>query len=166
MKKTVKLIAMLMCIVAMGTMVSCKDKDKDNDDASSAEARAFASAAVGVYDGYLDIAYNFNGEDYNHHYEGSDIAVTNPSAQKISITVPEVNGMAVTVNGWFNNDGTIYPENIMLSEQSFGATITGSTLAYNKESQELAGNVTMVMRDLNENTTASAVATIYGRKKQ
>ncbi|MBO4586518.1 MAG: hypothetical protein J5677_01705 [Bacteroidales bacterium] len=163
MKKTIKLMAMLLCLAAMGAMVSCKDDDKDNE--SSAEARAYAQAAVGVYDGYLDIAYTFNGEEINHHYDGSEISLSNPGAQKISITVPEVNGMAVTVNGWFNNDGTIFPENIMLSEQNFGATIQSSTLKYNKETKVLSGDVSMVMKDLNENVTASAVASIYGQKR-
>lgn len=163
MKKTIKLMAMLMCILTMGTVMSCKDDDKG--EASMAEARAYAEASVGTYDGYLDISYIFNDEEYNHHYEGNGINVSNPGAQKISITVPEVNGMAVTVNGWFDNNGKIYPENIMLEEQSFGATITESTLTYNKETRVLSGSVSMVMRDLNENVTATAVATISGRKR-
>ena len=59
MKKTLKLMTMLLFVAAMGTMMSCKDDD--NDEASSAEARAYAAAAVGTYDGYLVIAYTFNG---------------------------------------------------------------------------------------------------------
>lgn len=162
MKKTIKQMAMLMCIAAMGIMVSCEDDEKDN--ASSAEARAYAAAAVGEYSGYLDIAYTFNGEEINNHYERNDISLSNPGGQRIAITVPDVNGMAVTVNGKFNNDGTITPDKITLAEQNFEATIQSSTLNYNKETQVLSGNVTMVMKDLNENVTASAVATIYGEK--
>lgn len=162
MKKTIKQMTMLMCIAAMGIMVSCEDDEKDN--ASSAEARAYAAAAVGEYSGYLDIAYTFNGEEINNHYERNDISLSNPGGQRIAITVPDVNGMAVTVNGKFNNDGTITPDKITLAEQNFEATIQSSTLNYNKETQVLSGNVTMVMKDLNENVTASAVATIYGEK--
>lgn len=165
MKNTIKLMAMLLFVAAMGTMMSCKDDDKDDDGASTAEARAFAAAAVGTYDGYLDISYTFNDEEYNQHYDGNSITVTNPGAQKIAITVPEVNGKTVTVTGWFNNDGTIYPDNIMLADQSFGAAIIGSTLSYDKETQILSGKVSMVMSDLNENVTATAEATIYGQKR-
>lgn len=162
MKKTIKQMAMLMCIAAMGIMVSCEDDEKDN--ASSAEARAYAAAAVGEYSGYLDIAYTFNGEEINNHYERNDISLSNPGGQRIAITVPDVNGMAVTVNGKFNNDGTITPDKITLAEQNFEATIQSSTLNYNKETQVLSGDVSMVMKDINENVTASAVATIYGEK--
>ena len=163
MKKTFKLMAMLMCIVAVGATVSCKNDDKENE--SMGEAYAYAAAAAGIYDGYLDIAYTFEGEEFNEHYDGHDISVTNPVAQKISITVPDVNGMTVTVNGWFDNKGTITPENILIAEQSFGATFNNSTLSYNKETQVLSGQVTMLMRDINEDVTATAVATIYGQKR-
>lgn len=163
MKKTLKLMTMLLFVAAMGTMMSCKDDD--NDEASSAEARAYAAAAVGTYDGYLDIAYTFNGEEYNNRYEGNNISLTNPGGQRIAITVPEVNGMPVTVTGKFNNDGTITPDKITLAEQSFEATIQSSTLCYNKESQVLSGDVSMVMKDINENVTTTAVATIYGQKR-
>jgi hypothetical protein len=156
-------MAMLLFVAAMGAMMSCKDDDKE-DEISSAEARAYAAAAVGEYSGYLDIAYTFNGEEINNHYERNDISLSNPGGQRIAITVPDVNGMAVTVNGKFNNDGTITPDKITLAEQNFEATIQSSTLNYNKETQVLSGNVTMVMKDLNENVTASAVATIYGEK--
>lgn len=163
MKKTLKLMTMLLFVAAMGTMMSCKDDD--NDEASSAEARAYAAAAVGTYDGYLDIAYTFNGEEYNNRYEGNNISLTNPGGQRIAITVPEVNGIPVTVTGKFNNDGTITPDKITLAEQSFEATIQSSTLRYNKETQVLSGDVSMVMKDINENVTATAVATIYGQKR-
>lgn len=163
MKKTLKLMTMLLFVAAMGTMMSCKDDD--NDEASSAEARAYAAAAVGTYDGYLDISYTFNGEEYNNRYEGNNISLTNPGGQRIAITVPEVNGMPVTVTGKFNNDGTITPDKITLAEQSFEATIQSSTLRYNKETQVLSGDVSMVMKDINENVTATAVATIYGQKR-
>lgn len=163
MKKTLKLMTMLLFVAAMGTMMSCKDDD--NDEASSAEARAYAAAAVGTYDGYLVIAYTFNGEEYNNRYEGNNISLTNPGGQRIAITVPEVNGMPVTVTGKFNNDGTITPDKITLAEQSFEATIQSSTLRYNKETQVLSGDVSMVMKDINENVTATAVATIYGQKR-
>ncbi len=163
MKKTLKLMTMLLFVAAMGTMMSCKDDD--NDEASSAEARAYAAAAVGTYDGYLDIAYTFNGEEYNNRYEGNNISLTNPGGQRIAITVPEVNGMPVTVTGKFNNDGTITPDKITLAEQSFEATIQSSTLRYNKETQVLSGDVSMVMKDINENVTTTAVATIYGQKR-
>lgn len=163
MKKTLKLMTMLLFVAAMGTMMSCKDDD--NDEASSAEARAYAAAAVGTYDGYLDIAYTFNGEEYNNRYEGNNISLTNPGGQRIAITVPEVNGIPVTVTGKFNNDGTITPDKITLAEQSFEATIQSSTLRYNKETQVLSGDVSMVMKDINENVTTTAVATIYGQKR-
>jgi len=163
MKKTLKLMTMLLFVTAMGTMMSCKDDD--NDEASSAEARAYAAAAVGTYDGYLDIAYTFNGEEYNNRYEGNNISLTNPGGQRIAITVPEVNGIPVTVTGKFNNDGTITPDKITLAEQSFEATIQSSTLRYNKETQVLSGDVSMVMKDINENVTTTAVATIYGQKR-
>ena len=155
---------MLLFVAAMGTMISCKDDDKE-EEISSAEARAYAAAAVGTYDGYLDISYTFNGEEYNNHYEGNDLSLTNPGGQRIAIMVPEVNGTAVTVTGKFNNDGTITPDKITLAEQNFEATIQSSTLSYNKETQVLSGNVNMVMKDLNQNVTASAVATIYGQKR-
>ena len=157
-------MAMLLFVAAMGTMISCKDDDKE-EEISSAEARAYAAAAVGTYDGYLDISYTFNGEEYNNHYEGNDLSLTNPGGQRIAIMVPEVNGTAVTVTGKFNNDGTITPDKITLAEQNFEATIQSSTLSYNKETQVLSGNVNMVMKDLNQNVTASAVATIYGQKR-
>ena len=163
MKKTLKLMTMLLFVAAMGTMMSCKDDD--NDEASSAEARAYAAAAVGTYHGYLDISYTFNGEEYNNRYEGNNISLTNPGGQRIAITVPEVNGMPVTVTGKFNNDGTITPDKITLAEQSFEATIQSSTLRYNKETQVLSGDVSMVMKDINENVTTTAVATIYGQKR-
>ena len=163
MKKTLKLMTMLLFVAAMGTMMSCKDDD--NDEASSAEARAYAAAAVGTYDGYLDIAYTFNGEEYNNRYEGNNISLTNPGGQRIAITVPEVNGIPVTVTGKFNNDGTITPDKSTLAEQSFEATIQSSTLRYNKETQVLSGDVSMVMKDINENVTTTAVATIYGQKR-
>ena len=158
------MMAMLLFVAAMGTMISCKDDDKE-EEISSAEARAYAAAAVGTYDGYLDISYTFNGEEYNNHYEGNDLSLTNPGGQRIAIMVPEVNGTAVTVTGKFNNDGTITPDKITLAEQNFEATIQSSTLSYNKETQVLSGNVNMVMKDLNQNVTASAVATIYGQKR-
>jgi len=163
MKKALKMMAMLLFVAAMGTMISCKDDD--NDEASSAEARGYAAAAVGTYDGYLDISYTFNGEEYDNRYEGNGISLTNPGGQRIAITVPEVNGMPVTVTGKFNNDGTITPDKITLAEQSFEATIQSSTLRYNKETQVLSGDVSMVMKDINENVTATAVATIYGQKR-
>ncbi len=166
MKKTLKLMAMLLFVAAMGTMMSCKDDEKDeNNDPSTAEARAYAAAAVGTYDGYLDIAYTFNGGEYNNHYEGNNISLTNPGGARIAITVPEVNGMSVTVTGKFNNDGIVTPDKITLAEQSFEATIQSSTLRYNKETQVLSGDVTMVMKDINENVTTTAVATIYGQKR-
>lgn len=166
MKKTLKLMAMLLFVAAMGTMVSCKDDDTDeNNDPSTAEARAYAAAAVGTYDGYLTIAYTFNGEEYNNRYEGNDISLTNPGGQRIAITVPEVNGVPVTVTGKFNNDGTITPDKISLAEQSFEATIQSSTLSYNMETQVLSGSVTMLMKDLGNDNTTTAVATIYGQKR-
>ena len=70
----------------------------------------------------------------------------------------------VTVNT-VNNDGTITPDKITLAEQSFEATIQSSTLRYNKETQVLSGDVSMVMKDINENVTTTAVATIYGQKR-
>jgi hypothetical protein len=164
MKRTIKIMAMLLFVAAMGAMMSCKDDDKE-DEISSAEARAYAAAAVGSYDGYLDISYTFNGEEYNNRYEGNGILLTNPGGQRIAITVPDVNGIDVTVTGKFNNDGTITPDKITLAEQNFEATIQSSTLSYNKESQVLSGNVSMEMKDLNQNVTASAVATIYGQKQ-
>ena len=163
MKKTLKLMTMLLFVAAMGTMMSCKDDD--NDEASSAEARAYAAAAVGTYDGYLDIADTFHGEEYNNRYEGNNISLTTPGGQRRAITVPEVNGIPVTVTGKFNNDGTITPDKITLAEQSFEATIQSSTLRYNKETQVLSGDVSMVMKDINENVTATAVATSYGQKR-
>ena len=163
MKKTLKMMAMLLFVAAMGTLMSCEDDDKDN--ASTAEARAYAAAAVATYDGYLDISYTFNNEEFNNHYEDSDIMLTNPGGERIAITVPEINGMAVTVTGKFNNDGTITPDKITLAEQSFEATIQSSTLRYNLETQVLSGDVTMLMKDINENVTATAVATIYGQKR-
>jgi hypothetical protein len=162
MKKTLKLMAMLLFVSAMGTMMSCKD---DDDDASTAEARAYAAAAVGTYDGYIDIVYTFNGVGYNNHYEGNDVTITNPGGARIAITVPEVNGMSVTVTGKFNNDGTIMPDEITLAEQSFEATIQSSTLRYNKEYRVIAGDVSIVMKDINENVTATAEVTIYGQKR-
>ena len=154
---------MLVAVAAMGTMTSCKDDE--NEDASTAEARGYAAAAVGTYDGYLDITYTFNGEEFNNHYERNDISLTNPGGQRISITVPDVNGLNVTVSGKFNNDGTITPDKITLAEQSFEATIQSSTLNYNKETQVLSGDVSMQMKDLGTGATASATASIYGQKR-
>lgn len=164
MKRTIKIMAMLLFVAAMGAMMSCKDDDKE-DEISSAEARAYAAAAVGTYDGYLDISYTFNGEEYNNRYEGNNISLTNPGGQRIAITVPEVNGMPVTVTGKFNNDGTITPDKITLAEQSFEATIQNSTLNYNMETQVLSGEVSMQMKDLGTGATASATASIYGQKR-
>lgn len=163
MKKTLKLVTMFLCFVATGAMMSCKDEDKD--DASTAEAREYAAAAVGTYDGYLDITYTFNGEEINNHYERNGISLANPGEERISITVPDVNGLNVTVSGKFNNDGTITPDKITLAEQSFEATIQSSTLNYNKETQVLSGDVSMQMKDLGTGATATATASIYGQKR-
>jgi hypothetical protein len=73
--------------------------------------------------------------------------------------------MSVTVTGKFTNDGTIMPDEITLAEQSFEATIQSSTLRYNKEYRVIAGDVSIVMKDINENVTATAEVTIYGQKR-
>ena len=160
MKKTIRYFAVLMCLV--GLMSAC---GKDDKETSSPEARGYASAAVGTYNGYVDLEYTFNDQHESQHFEREGIVVSNPQDAQIAITIYDINGKTVIVKGWFDGNGNIEPEDIHLEDQSFGATISHSTLRYDKTTEELSGDVNMLMKDLNENVTANAVATIYGKKQ-